>query len=394
MSKPSVFYLSPYDILRPRTNQLSDVRFTEGFAQNDCHAHLLVPFVLRSDNISGDAVYDTYGLKSSLHIHYLPTRFREDVHGKYQLLLVTWYAIRKVWQLLKKCEPEQPVYIISRSTHLLRPLFVLRKIFPKRFPKTYIVHWAHDFHHSRPHQLVYRKSDFILSTNSSILQDILIATGRKAEEGGITLNPITDAQAREFISKEKARLETGLNHTDKALVVYTGKLGKYYDKEIKFILAAAKKLPECQFLLTGGKPDVVQYWEDYCKGSGIENVIFTGYIHDYNRIKYYQYAADILLSYYTRQGHDVRYNLPNKLCEYMLSGNVIITPDYPATRDLLNDGNCIFTEAENSEALAHSIRNALNDPDLCRTKAEKASRDVRAITFKNVSAQLLKKFPK
>ncbi len=392
MELPLVIYLSPYDILRPRTNQVSDVRFSEGFAQNGCETHLIVPYVERKDNILIEDVHETYGLLAALHIHYLPTRFKDDVHGSKHLLWLIWYSTLKVLSILKKNKNNSSVYIISRSTHLLRPLFLLRKLFPRKFKSALLIHWAHDFQTRMVHQSIYKKSDFLLATNSSILNELLKVSGRSSAEGAYTLNPITEFQASEKISREEARREIQFPETSSPLIAYTGKLGLSYDKETKYILGAAALLPYYTFLFTGGKPETVAFWEDYCKSKGISNVVFTGYIYDYQKIKLYQYAADVLLSYYTHQGHDVRYNLPNKLCEYMLTGNVIITPDYPATADLLNESNCIFTTPENSEALAESIRFAIECPEIAKRKAEQAARDVKEITFKKVAARLLQQF--
>lgn len=393
MSNPYIIYLSPYDILRPRTNQLSDVRFTEGFAQNNCHTHLIVPYVERADNISRMDVFETYGLKSHLHIHYLPTRFKEDVHGLWQLAQVAIYGIKKTFAILAQRSHQNKTYLISRSTHLLRPYFTLRKLFPSRFKNVVLIHWAHDFHTGKNHQLIYRHADYILATNSSILSSILNSIDLKSKEGGITLNPITEAQSLEVYSKEEARKEVQLSTINTPLVVYTGKIGKNYDKELKYILGAAKLLPGFTFLFTGGKPETIAYWKDYCSNLDIQNVLFTGYLSDYRKIKYYQYAADILISYYTHQGHDVRYNFPNKICEYMLTGNPIVSPDYPATRDILNENNCTFTLPENSEALASTLKNMIDSPFASQKKAIQAAKDVREITFKKVAARLLKQFP-
>lgn len=392
MSNPYIIYLSPYDILRPRTNQLSDVRFTEGFAQNNCHTHLIVPFVKRKDNISKSNVPDTYGLKAQVHIHYSPTPFKDDVNGAWQLAMVAWYATLKTLFILQQRPQDAKAYIISRSTHLLRAFFLLRKILPNRFKQVYMIHWAHDFHIRPDYQRIYRLSDYIIATNSSILEAILSSAKRENVEGGITLNPITDSQANEAIDKSFARKKVLLDHITNPLVVYTGKIGLQYDKELKHILEAAALLPNVQFLFTGGKPKTIQYWEDYCSEKKISNVVFTGYLSDYQKIKYYQYSADILISYYTHQGHDVRYNFPNKLCEYMLTGNPIISPDFPATQDLLHSNNCTFTKPENSEALAKSIQDIIDHPAEANQKAMQAAKDVREITFKKVTARLLKQF--
>ncbi|MBK9637304.1 MAG: glycosyltransferase [Bacteroidetes bacterium] len=394
MSNPYIIYLSPYDILRPRTNQLSDVRFTEGFAQNQCNTHLIVPYVERADNISKMEVAETYGLKSHLKIHYSPTRFSEDVKGGWQLAQVAWHGIRSTFAILKQRKHQNTTYIISRSSHLLRPYFTLRKLFPSRFKNVVLIHWAHDFNNSKNHQKIYQLADYIIATNSSILNSILKKSKRNSTEGSYTLNPITESQALEHFTKEEARNEVKLNHITTPLVVYTGKIGINYDKELKYILEAAQQLPQYTFLFTGGKPKTVAFWEDYCAGLGLNNILFTGYLSDYRKIKYYQYSADILISYYTQQGHDVRYNFPNKICEYMLTGNPMVSPNYPATQDLLNANNCTFTTPENSKALAKSLRDIIENPLPAQQKAQQAALDVREITFKKVAARLLKQFPK
>lgn len=393
MSVKTVIYISPYDILRPRTNQVSDVRFVEGFAQNNCDAFLLVPFVKREDNVPKEEVRSVYGLKSPIHIEYLPTNFAHDVHGRKQLASVAWHATLKTLQIIKQSRQAEKIYIISRSTHLLHPFFYLRILLPWLFKKVVLIHWAHDFHTRSTYTRIYRWSDFLIATNSSILTSMLDKTRRPESEGAITYNPITEAQALEKITREEARIESGLEQITTPLIVYTGKLGLNYDLEITKILEAAALLKEYTFLLTGGKPEAVSYWSDFCRGHGLSNVIFTGYIHDYRRIRYYQYAADVLISFYTHQAHDVRYNLPNKICEYMLTGNPIVSPDYPATRDLLRSDNCIFTKPEDSHDLAEKIREAIEKKSISTEKAKRAAKEVREITFRKVTERLLKQFP-
>lgn len=392
--RPYVIYLSPYDILRPRTNQVSDVRFTEGFAQQNCHAHLIVPFVKRPDNIHRDEVHEIYGLTHALQIHYLPTRFIHDVHGKMQLFTVAFWTVIKTLKILRRRKQRNTTYIISRSTHLLRPFFFLRKLLPSSFKKVFLIHWAHDLHHNRSHRSIYRKSDYLLATNSNLLEDLLKSNGKSRHEGTFTTNPVTQQQAESRISKAEARKEVHLDDINRPIIAYTGKLGRHYDREMRYILEAASLLPDYTFVITGGKPETVEYWRDQAGHDQINNIMFTGYIYDYGRVKYYQYAADVLLSYYTTQGHDTRYNLPNKICEYMLTGNVIVTPDYPATRDLLNSDNCIFTAPEDGKALAAGIREAVENPQASREKAERAYKTVQEHTFRKMARRILDALPK
>ena len=73
----------------------------------------------------------------------------------------------------------------------------------------------------------------------------------------------------------------------------------------------------------------------------------------------------------------------------MLTGNVIITPDYPATRDVLTENNCYYVEPENSIALAEKIKYAIEHKEESLERGKKAKQDVREITFKNRTGLVL-----
>lgn len=386
MKRATVIYLSPYDILRPRTNQVSDVRFTEGFSQNNCEAHFICPYVEREDNIEISDIDKIYGLKDTVHFHILQTRFKADVKGKWALLRIAFQSISIVNAIVKSANHESTIVLISRNPFLLLPYLLLRSIGMFRKPK--LVHWAHDVHRSSIAHWVYSKCDTVLATNKSILDAIGQHTKRGYLPELITLNPITEDQAKASTDRVTSRKLLELDKDNRPLVVYTGKIGFNYAKELEFILQASAKLPAFRFLLTGGTPQAIAYWKKYTEniGSAAE---FTGYIHDYSRIHLYQQAADVLVSYYTHQGHDVRYNLPNKLCEYMLTGNIIVSPNHPATRELLTEDNCHFVEAENADALADGIKWCIENPEISKNKASTAAMQARQFTFRNVCSKIL-----
>ena len=388
-SKPIVIYLSPYDILRPRTNQVSDVRFSEGFSQNGCEVHLITPFVYRSDNISKESVQEIYGLESPIQIHYLATNFKKDISGKLSSYLLALLTTIKVFSLIKKTPSNKRIYIISRSAYLLQALLSTRKIFETKFKNSTLIFWAHDFKEKSAFLKVYKECDFLLAANSTIINDLCKLGVKPLERTHVTLNPITKAQSEFKISKEDARKLIGLDKINEPLLVYTGKVAIDYNEELEFILKAVALNPNIKLICTGGKPDAISYWQNWCNKRKINNVIFTGYINDYSKIKYYQYSADILISYYTKQGHDVKYNLPNKICEYMLSGNIILSPNYPATRDLLTDDNCCFTVPENEVELSKSINFILENKVLMSAKATNAKLLVSEITFKKRGEMIL-----
>ena len=389
MKRATVIYLSPYDILRPRTNQVSDVRFTEGFSQNNCDAFFICPFVERKDNIETSEINRIYGLQNPVHFNILNTRFKKDVKGKGALIQIAIKSIPAVRSIVKSCDRNSPVIVISRSPFLLLPYLILRPT--GIFRNTTLVHWAHDVHRSKIAHWVYSKCDHLLATNKSILEAIKKESKKSYSSANITSNPITEAQANSTPDRQSARHALGLNTIKKPLVVYTGKIGLNYSKELEFILQASALLPGVHVLLTGGTPQAVAHWKKYAEkiGSAAE---FTGYIHDYSQIQLYQQAADVLVSYYTHQGHDVRYNLPNKLCEYMLTGNIIVSPNHPATRELLTEENCHFVEAENAQALAAGIDWCISNPNLAQQKADVAARQARQLTFRKICSNILESF--
>lgn len=374
--KTVYIYLSPYDILRPRTNQVSDVRFCDGFVQNDRVIHLIVPHVERNDNITKAEVSKIYGVSDKLNIHYLNTKFKSDVRGKANLIkiiILNYLTIRKLTK-----NKQFNYVVISRSISILIP-FLITKAFNRKNVK--FAYWAHDFSKKKLFRWAYGLCDNIIGTNSSIINSICQLTNYPTNKTIISSNPITKNQAEDYITKSAARSFLKIN-SSKPIIVYTGKLAIDYNLEIEYILKAAKKLPNYTFIFTGGKPIAVDYWKEWCNEKGISNAEFTGYIHDYQKIKYYQFAADVLVSYYTKQGHDVNYNFPNKICEYMLTGNPIITPNYPATKDILNEHNCYFTAAENETELASTIKKAIEDKKKSIAIANQARFDVQQNTFK------------
>lgn len=383
MNKPVIIYLSPFDILRPRTNQLSDVRFCEGFAQNGCEVHLIVASVDRTDNISKDKVDEVYGLEKQINIDYLPTGFTEDIKGLKDLFNIAWLGWPVINSIINKAGSANKIILLSRSGPLLLPYLLFRHKKNIR-----IIHWLHDLRLKLTDRLIYGMCDALLFTNSSTRNDLDKISAFSKIPKAVTLNPITEAQANELMTREDARKLLQLDQ-NKKYVVYTGKVGMNYDRELMYIYEAAGKLPEYEFILTGGKPETLAHWKKWCADRNILNVNFTGYLPDYNRIRLYQYAADVLLSYYTTQAHDPRYNFPNKICEYMLTGNVIVTPDYPATRDVLHKGNCIFCEPENADHFADAIRFAIDNPSVANELAAVAQAEVKEYTFRKQTQQVL-----
>lgn len=380
--KPRIYFFSPYDIQRPRTNQLADVHFCEGLQQAGCELTLFVPTVFRKENVKRKHIDKTYGIEEPFRIRYLFTPSTRDLSRALLLLLSFYHFFIFIAQVFKP-QSATPV-IVTRNPRLMYPLALLKKKLSfLSWPE--LVLWMHEVKLDQPKQVrLYREVDKLLCTNSAIKEDLADIEGIEAKDICVTLNPVTDARAREKLSRREAREELRLDQ-NLPLVVYTGKLFIGH-KEAEYIVEAAKRMPQYHFLLTGGKPEVVTYFQNYCKAEAIGNITFTGYAYDYSVIRYYQQAADVLVSYYTPNEHMVRYNFPLKIMEYMLSGNPIVTPDFASTRDVLTDETAVFCESENTNELVRAIERAFSEEG--QQTGSKARDLARKTTYKSLGFKI------
>lgn len=379
------YFFSPFDVYKPRTNQIGDMRLCEGFTENGCVTTLVVPYVYRKDNLNRSELFGHYGIKTQFNLKVLPTPFWGSVAGNYKFITISILnALYFLYILAKHRQSLNKLIVMSRNQSLVNLFVKIRRLFGAN---SIIVNWVHEVKFNKRSIYSYKNADAVIGTNSAITNDIHDQLYIEKRNLFVSLNPITADQLKQTLTKEAARNTIGYK-SDLPLVVYTGKLF-IYQKETELIIDAAQKRPEFYFLFTGGKSNVVKYYQELCKRRKINNCIFTGYIHDYTKMRHYQQAADILLSYYTKDDHAVKYNLPNKICEYMLTGNPIITPFFPALQDTLNDSNAVFVEPENADALAMIILKTWQNYDLAKKKAEQALNDVKEMTFEKRTKLIL-----
>lgn len=353
---------------------------------------MYTPFVYRSYNIRRVDIDRCYGIVHRFDIKILPTPFWLGISRWFNVpLLNSMAAATYLRALAAERGRWGELFVLSRDVNILASLLWINKVLLRgRGPR--VVLWAHEVKpEGAQYRWVYRNVDGVMGTNSAIVEDLHAQFGIAREKMAVTLNPISSRQLHEQErsreSKEALRTRLGLP-TDRPLVVYTGKLGPEM-REIEYILEAASRLPDYAFVLTGGKPDAVRHFEAYCRERGIRNAVFTGFINAYTDVLGYQMAADVLVSYYTPQDHLVDYNYPQKITEYMLSGNPIVTPDYRATKDVLNEENAMFVAPEDPAALARGIAEAVNDPARARRLASRAREDVKEFTFRKRTGMLM-----
>ncbi|HYP48605.1 MAG TPA: methyltransferase domain-containing protein, partial [Thermoleophilaceae bacterium] len=344
--KGAIQVLSQLDPTTARTNSIADLRLCMGLASGGHRVELIVPAASAPDDAQG--IFELYGIEPSFDIRYVASPPEPNERRRMARL------VRHHGKLA--LSGGEARVVISRDVRLLVPYLSAARLPASRL---LAVPWLHEFRDRPLERWVCRKAACVLATNSAIVRS-LESRGVGAESTFVTGNPVprTRVEFGRSCSREEARERVGLDPS-RQVVAYTGKLYKGM-RELDYLLAAARCLPEALFVLTGGQPGVVAGLERELFANGMSNVHLTGLLPSPEDIRFYQQAADVLVSYYSRHDHPyAHHNLPNKLAEYMTTGNPVVSADFPAVRDLLHDGNSILVAPEEPERLVAGIQAAL-----------------------------------
>jgi glycosyltransferase involved in cell wall biosynthesis len=368
--------LSQIDPASPRTNSIADLRLCWGLAVQGHDVELVVPATTASRPTS-EQLFAIYGLEPNFDVHYLHGPYRGGP-SRATLALLCRHALRAGRR------GGAPI-VISRDAKLLLPYVVANRSGGGR---VLTAPWLHEFREKRLERLACSHSSLILATNSAILDD-LRSHGVSNPRTFVTGNPVPSERV-EFgrtCTKADARRRLGLD-LERPVIGYTGKL--YIGmRELDYLLAAASSMPECLFVFTGGQPPVIETLHRRLSETGATNVRLAGILSRPEETRFYQQAADVLVSYYSIEDHPhAHHNLPNKLAEYMTTGNPIVVADFPAVRDLLNPENALLVKPDDLDALTEGLQRAVQRREQSALLAVRAQRDIVARTTESVGADL------
>lgn len=361
------------------------MRLCDSFAGHGVPVTIVYPYAYMSVNISSRDIPKSYGLEHSVNTRVLFTPLREK-SSKYTFLfwMMIGFSFSTLRLFVSSLFSQKQTVLFSRDPKLLVPALWLKRIFGKLF-RAKIIFMAAEVKDTALYRKVVEESDAVFAGVSTTRDAIRKIANVPEEKFILSLAPVP--VYKNDISKSEARKIISYD-SDQPLIVYTGKLGLDV-LEVKYIFDAALLLPDYQFLFTGGRPKVVDEVKKYCEGKGIRNVIFTGFFDDSTFVRNYQLAADVLVSYYTSNDHMIEFNYPQKVNEYLSTRNPVVTPDFPATRDVLNERNVIFVEPDNPVSLAAGLRKAVEDKAKAKTIAEQAWKDVQNLSFESRTRELL-----
>jgi len=167
-----------------------------------------------------------------------------------------------------------------------------------------------------------------------------------------------------------ARAALGLPK-DKKIVLYVGSFDLYHSWKGVDVLLEASLGADLDWLtvLVGGRPDEIARLRERFPAS---KALLKEYCAP-SDVPMYLRAADMLVIP-NKKGSllSERYTSPLKLFEYMGSGVPIVASDLPSIREVLDDTQAYFFEANNPEALRTAIRQALGEPQEAKRRADRA----------------------
>ncbi len=374
---PVVYFFTPFCLLRNTTNRIFDVRMAAAFHDAHCPTTIVFPFMHMPQNMPLRMLQQRYAAPAGLRFRMLFTPLSEKMPG-----VMAWPVIQLAFFLaslrilLSHAGNLRNLVIVSRDIPVVLPLLLMKKLLGPLLPVR-VVPQLHELKPGPMKKFGYRAASGLM-VNVPPAKENLVADGIPPEKILVMNAPMVDFSKTD-VTKDEARRKIRY-HDDAPLVVYTGKISKKAH-ELLYLLDAAAQLPDCQFMLTGGKPRNIEILKGYVKEKNLENVSFTGFLDDVADVRLYQLAADVLVSYYTAADHLVEYNYPQKLQEYLSTGNPVVTPLFDATREVVNGDNVIAVRPDDPMALAAGIREAIQNPEAAGTRAAAAKEASRMVTY-------------
>lgn len=176
-------------------------------------------------------------------------------------------------------------------------------------------------------------------------------------------------------------------------VGYVGHL--YPGRGIEVVGELARRMPEVEFNLVGGRESDIVYWKN--EFMGLSNVIFHGHVRPAEVYKF-QRRMDVLLAPYAEVLHHAGgahntapWMSPLKIFEYMASGRAIIASDLPVLREVLCDGlNALLAPPDDIEAWVQALRRLQDDSLRQKLGTEAATILVKNYTWTERARRVLR----
>jgi len=226
------------------------------------------------------------------------------------------------------------------------------------------------------HRLFCHRRLLVNICHSEYTRSKYLGIGVPAEKLRCVHNGYEPQRLETRLSASEAKRKLGLP-LDRKTVVYTGRVN--HKKGLDLVIAAARSLPDVQFVLVGSYGD----GPIEALARDVPNVTIVPF-QPAEKLTDYIFAADLLLippswQPLAKYGSTV---LPLKLFFYLASGRPILAGETPDVMEVLAHGeNAYLCPPDNVAALADGIRTVLGDEALATRIAGKALEDSRELTW-------------
>jgi glycosyltransferase involved in cell wall biosynthesis len=168
---------------------------------------------------------------------------------------------------------------------------------------------------------------------------------------------------------------------DQKIVLYAGHL--YESKGIRTILAIAKLMPDCQFVLVGGWPEDIARVELEREQLQLANVQLVGHVPQ-TELPSYLYSADILILPTSKSWQLAETTSPLKLFDYMAAKRPIVASALPNIMNVVQNGkNGLLAESDDPLSFKTAIAELLTNQQLVETITAQAFQDVQKYSWAN-----------
>lgn len=361
-----LIYLSEVRLPTKNAHGFQIMWMCEAFSKAGAEVELVVPY--RINNLLKEEPFSFYGVERIFKVTKLP--------------VIDLYPLRFV--------PEKISAVLLRFSFLLVArlylLFVSFDILYTREPYAGVLFNdpVIEMHMPEHLQATSRRYRAFIAITSHI-KKVLVEKGVAPEKVLVAPDAVDLSLYTPPKEKAEARVRLGLPK-DAKIVLYWGNFKAW--KGVDVFADAVKDLPDCFCLLVGGtkETDVARIKE---RLSAVDAVRVEGFV-DHKDQPWYFAAADALILPNTKKDENsALYTSPLKLFEYMASGRPIVASDVPSLREILNESNALFFEADNPKDLAEKVTALFGDASLGQRLADNALRDVIPHTWMQRAERIL-----
>lgn len=373
MQMLSAFSVSHYPLCHPRVGGILNgkEKIKSEIEKSIVEVELLIP--KRLNGIKTD-IHEFYNVKNSFKIKKLLcldlSKLWFDGTALGFLIQTISFTMSVIFYILfKKAD-----IIYSRDPVALMPfIFSQKKLFFE----------AHDAsRYFFIYKTLFKRVDGIITITAG-LKKFLVENGISEEKIIIAPDGADFEKFNINISKEEARKKLNIV-LNKKIILYAGHLYKWKGANLLLKVASKFKIQsslDILFAFVGGTEKDIKNFKEKAEKENLGNVFIAGRV-PHGEIPLWLKAADILiLPNSGKEKISSLYTSPLKMFEYMAARRPIIASNLPSIREILNDSNAIFAEADNPDSFSEAIKKILQNKELSAKIADKAYQDAQNYTW-------------